>query len=103
MQMFGGKLMFFVIILHAAGILTTPIYFLVSGTVTVEKVEGGISIVVDATNSYGVPVKVAYNAAPATAVENTQVVNNNARKMIKDNKIYILKEGIQYNVLGVKL
>jgi hypothetical protein len=47
-----------------------------------------------------VPVNVTYNASPATAVENTKVENNNTRKVVKDNQLLIIKEGIQYNVLG---
>ena len=77
------------------------IWYMVNGTVTVEKNEdGSVAIVVDATNSYGVSVKVAYNASPSTDVENTQVESGNARKMVKDSQIFILKDGVKYNVLG---
>ena len=57
----------------------------------------------DAVNSYGTSVKIAYEASPATAVENTKVENNNTRKVVKDNQLLIIKEGVEYNVLGKRL
>ena len=75
------------------------LWYMVNGTVTVEKADNDISIVVDATNSYGVSVKVAYNATPA-AVENTKVEKDNTRKVVKNNQLLIIKEGVKYNVLG---
>ena len=76
------------------------IWYMVNGTVTVENNEGYIKITAVATNSYGVPVNITYNAAPATAVENTKVENGDTRKVVKDNQLYIIKEGVKYNVLG---
>ena len=76
------------------------IWYMVNGTVTVENNAGLIKITVDATNSYDVPVKVVYNASPTTAVENTKIENSNASKVVKDNQIFILKDGVKYNVLG---
>lgn len=75
------------------------LYFLVDGTVTVEKVDGQLRLEVKAVNSYDVPVHVVYDAS-ATAVENTMVENNNVRKVIKDNQLLIIKESVKYNVLG---
>ena len=75
------------------------LYFLVDGTVTVEKVDGQLRLEVKAVNSYDVPVHVVYDAS-ATAVENTVVENNNVRKVIKDNQLLIIKESVKYNVLG---
>ena len=77
------------------------IWYMVNGTVTVENNVGLIKITVDATNSYGVPVKVVYNANPAfTSVENTTVENGTARKEVKNNQLFIIKDGVKYNVLG---
>ena len=76
------------------------VWYMVNGTITVENNGGFIKITVDATNSYDVPVKVVYNASPTTAVENTKVENSNASKVVKDNQIFILKDGVKYNVLG---
>ena len=79
------------------------VWYMVAGTVTVENNDGYIKITAAATNSYGVPVNVTYNASPATAVENTKVENNNTRKVVKDNQLLIIKEGVEYNVLGKRL
>ena len=77
------------------------LWYMVNGTVTVSKNEdGSVAIVADATNSYGVSVKVAYNASPATGVENTKVENGGARKLVKHNQLLIVKDGVEYNVLG---
>lgn len=78
------------------------LYFLVDGIVTVEKVDGQLRLEVKAVNSYDVPVHVVYDAS-ATAVENTVVENNNVRKVIKDNQLLIIKESVQYNVLGCEV
>ena len=75
------------------------LYFLVSGQIVVEKVNGKMKLTVDAVNSYDVPVKVVYDPT-STAVENTIVENNNVQKVIKNNQLLIIKEGVEYNVLG---
>ena len=75
-------------------------FFISFVCMTVENNEGYIKITAVATNSYGVPVNITYNAAPATAVENTKVENGDTRKVVKDNQLYILKDGVKYNVLG---
>lgn len=78
------------------------LYFLVDGTVKVEKVDGQLRLEVKAVNSYDMPVHVVYDAS-ATAVENTVVENNDVRKVIKDNQLLIIKERVKYNVLGCEV
>ena len=75
-------------------------WFMVGGTVTVEKVDGKMKMTIKAINSYDQEVNITYNASPVTAVENTKVENGDARKMVKDNQLLIIKEGVKYNVLG---
>ena len=75
------------------------LWFLVSGQIVVEKVNGKMKLTVDAVNSYNVPVHVVYDPT-STAVENTVVENNNVQKLIKNNQLLIIKEGVEYNVLG---
>lgn len=75
------------------------LWFLVSGQIVVEKVNGKMKLTVDAVNSYNVPVHVVYDPT-STAVENTVVENNNVQKLIKNNQLLIVKEGVEYNVLG---
>jgi hypothetical protein len=75
------------------------LYFLVDGTVKVEKVDGKLRLEVEAVNSYDVPVHVVYDASE-TALENTEVENNNVRKVVEDQQLLIIKDGVKYNVLG---
>ena len=51
--------------LNASGQLATPLYFLVSGTVEVTKVDGNLKVEVNAVNSNNVPIHIVYNATPA--------------------------------------
>ena len=85
--------------LDEEGYLVTPIYFLVSGTVEVTKVDGKLQVEVNGLNSNDVPIHVVYDPT-STAVENTVVENNNVQKVIKNNQLLIIKEGVEYNVLG---
>jgi hypothetical protein len=75
------------------------LYCLVDGTVTVKKVDGKLSIDVDAVNSYDIPVKLHYNAA-ATAVDNISAVQVNTVKLLMQGQLYILRNGKTYNATG---
>ncbi|MBR6550572.1 MAG: acid shock protein [Paludibacteraceae bacterium] len=78
------------------------LYCLVDGTVTVKKVDGKLSIDVDAHNSYDLPVKLHYNAA-ATAVEDITAGNTNTFKCIINGQLVIIRNGETYNANGAKL
>ena len=78
------------------------LYFLVDGTVTVEKVDGQLRLEVKAVNSYDVPVHVLYDAS-ATAVENTVVENNKVCKVVQEQQLLIIKDGVKYNILGYEV
>ena len=76
------------------------LYFLVSGTITVEKVgEADLHIVVDAVNSYDVPVKIDVNTT-ATAINNVENDATKAVKFVKNGQLYIQRGEKLYNVLG---
>ena len=77
------------------------LYFLVSGQAVVEKINGKLKMTIDAVNSYDVPVHIVYDGTDdvETGVENT-VVENGASKMVENNQLFIMKEGVKYNVLG---
>lgn len=75
------------------------LYFMVAGKIVVEKIKDHVKVTVDAVNSYGVPLHIVYEAV-STAVENTIVDTNPARKLLKNNQLLIIKDGVQYNVLG---
>lgn len=77
------------------------VWYMVDGTVTVENNAGYLKLTVASTNSYGVPVNLTYNAAPeGTNVEDVVVENGTARKEVKNNQLFIIKDGVKYNVLG---
>ena len=77
----------------------SELWFMVGGTVTVEKVGGNLKVAIDAINSYDQAIKITYDGT-TTGVENTTIENSNVRKMVKDNQLIIIKDGVKYNVLG---
>ena len=86
------------------GRLVTPLYMLVDGTVTVEKVEGKLKLEVNGFNSYGVPVHVVYNGADSGAyVENVNVNVEGLQKQIVDGQLVIIRDGKAYNALGAQV
>ena len=77
----------------------SELWFMVGGTVTVEKVGGNLKVAIDAINSYDQAIKITYDGT-TTGVENTTIENSNVRKMVKDNQLIIIKDGVKYNILG---
>ncbi len=76
------------------------LYFMVSGNIVVENVDGHLKMTIDALNSYDVPAHIVYEADPVeTAIENITVENNASKKM-ENNQLFIIKDGVKYNVLG---
>lgn len=84
--------------MNAAGQIKVPCYFMVGGNVVVENVNGHLKVTIDALNSYDVPAHIVYEAT-ATSVENV-VVEKNANKVIENGQLFIIKEGVKYDVLG---
>lgn len=75
-------------------------FFMVGGSVVVEHVDGHLKITVDAVNSYDVPAHIVYEADPVeTGFENIKV-STNASKMIENNQLFIIKDGVKYNIMG---
>lgn len=95
----------FIATINENSLLTTPIYFLVSGTVEVSVEGDKLKLEVNAVNSYDVPVHVVceYQLELGAAVEDIMLENGGIRKVVQDNQLYIIKEGVKYDVLGVKL
>ena len=89
---------------NAQGQLVAPLYFLVGGTVTVEKVDGKMKLEVNAVNSYDVPVHIVYDATQGagTAVENVKL-EVKAVKMIKNSQLIINRDGKMYNAQGAQV
>ena len=84
--------------MNAAGQIKVPCYFMVGGNVVVENVNGHLKVTIDALNSYDVPAHIVYEATP-TSVENI-VVEKNTSKVVENGQLFIIKEGVKYNVLG---
>lgn len=77
------------------------LYFLVSGQAVVEKINGKLKMTIDAVNSYDVPIHIVYDGTEGiTSIENVTVDTTNASKVIENNQLFIMKEGVKYNVLG---
>lgn len=87
--------------MNAQGQITIPCYFMVGGQVVVENIENHLKVTIDALNSYDVPAHIVYEADPVgSAVENVTVDTTNASKVIENNQLFIMKDGVMYNVLG---
>ena len=76
----------------------TSFYFMVAGQIEVGKVDGKLTMVIDATNSYGVPVHITYNAA-TTAVEDVTTAAGNV-KHLENGQLVIIKNGVKYSATG---
>ena len=78
------------------------LYFLVDGTVKVEKVDGKMRLEVEAVNSYDVPVHIVYDAHSTDVedVEHTQTISN---KVLRDGRLIINHGGKEYTILGAEI
>lgn len=77
------------------------LWFLVGGTVKVEKIDGKMKVTVDAVNSYDVPVHIVYDAT-ATAVETPAAdAAKVTKKLGADGQLYILHNGKTFTATGV--
>lgn len=80
----------------------TSLYFLVDGTVAINKKNGKLHFELHALNSYDVPVHIVY--APTTSgVENVDIQTVGNQKRIHNGQLLIIREGEVYNLLGVNL
>ena len=87
---------------NASGALQTPMYFMVSGTVTVENRDGNLYLEVDALNSFDIPIHITYTVTE-TALENSIVESSSTRKVIENGQLLILRGNDRFNVLGTKI
>ena len=78
------------------------LYFLVDGTVTVEKVDGQLRLEVKAMNSYDVPVHIVYDAQ-FTDVEDVEHTQTSTNKVLRDGHLIINHGGKEYTILGVEI
>ena len=78
------------------------LYFLVDGTVKVEKVDGKMRLEVNAVNSYDVPVHIVYDAQ-STDVAEVEQIQTNTNKVIRNGRMIINHQGKEYSILGVEI
>ena len=83
---FAGKL-------NASGKITTPLWLLVDGTVTITE----HSVIVDATNCAGAKIQCKMGAAQG--IDNVDA-DKVATKSIKNGQLIIRKNGVDYNAQG---
>lgn len=86
--------------LAASGGVTPPCYFMVGGNVVVENVDGHLKVTIDALNSYDVPAHIVYEADPVEAGFENIKVSTNASKVVENNQLFIIKDGVKYNIMG---
>ena len=84
------------------GKLRLPMWFMVGGSVTVEKVDGKMKMEINAVNSYNQPIHITYDGT-ATALENVNVNVEGIRKQIVDGQLVIIRDGKAYNALGAQV
>ena len=86
------------------GYILEPMYFLVAGTVVVDKnSDGSLYVEVNAVNSYEVPVHLVYDGTGTTDIENTQAAVNGVRKQIRNGQLIIVRDGKAFNAQGAVL
>lgn len=82
------------------GISTKGLYFLVEGTVTVEKVSAAhLHVVLEALNSYDVPVKIDINTA-AAGIEIIDAQPAETVKFMRNGQLFIRRGANTYSTLG---
>ena len=84
------------------GYLILPMWFMVGGSVTVEKVDGKMKMEINAVNSYNHPIHITYDGT-ATALENVNVNVEGLRKQIVDGQLVIIRDGKAYNAQGAQV
>ena len=91
---------FYSTLVEEAGTLyLDKLYYMVAGQIEVGKVDGKLTMVIDAVNSYGVPVHITYNVTP-TAVEDVTTAAGNVEKHLENGQLVIIKNGVKYNATG---
>ena len=79
----------------------TSFYFLVGGTVTVKHVDNQLQFEINGYNSYDVPVRIVY-APTSTSVGEVHTSSVGCRKVMRDGRLLIIREGNVYNAQGVQ-
>lgn len=81
--------------------VTSPVFFFVSGTVTVRNKDGHLYMEIDARNSYDRPVHIVYTQSD-TAVDDVSTTFT-PRKIIENGQLFILRGNKRFTVSGTKI
>lgn len=84
------------------GEVTTPIYFIESGTVEVEYIGENTKITVNAYNSFNVPIHIVYDSS-LTALDEATDSAVRATKVLRDGRLYIRTADHLYDASGMLL
>jgi len=91
---------FYSTLVEEAGTLyLDKLYYMVAGQIEVGKVDGKLTMVIDAVNSYNVPIHITYNTTD-TAVEDVTTVGGDIKKSLENGQLVIIKNGVKYNATG---
>ena len=77
-------------------------YFLVDGRVDVKNKDGQLYVELFGVNSYDLPVHVVYDAT-TTSVETVPSGHENKRKLLRSNRLVVVIDGKEYDVMGMRL
>ena len=80
----------------------TSIYFLVEGTVTVEKIDKKMRLTVDALNSFGVKVYIVYDETKLP-IEQVRAEDSSVVKRVENGQVVILRNDARYTILGNRI
>ena len=81
--------------------VTSPVFFLVSGTITVLNKDGQLYMEINARNSYDRPVHIVYTQSD-TAVDEVSTTFT-PRKIIENGQLFILRGNERFTVSGTKI
>ncbi len=84
-----------------SGNFLETMYFFVEGTVQVSKNQAGkLYLEVNAFNSFNLPIHIVYGANPNNSAIQNIAIDTSASKVMEDSQLFIIKDGVKYNILG---
>lgn len=90
--------------MNEMGQMNVPAWFMRGGTITVSQENGrNATITVDATNSCGATIKATIQGKINTGLNNIMNDSVSTQKIIRDNQVIIIRDGKEYNVLGIEI
>ena len=85
------------------GSLSGTLWLLVAGSAEVKNMGGKLYIEVNALNSYDVPVHIVYDGTNGAAVDLVEGPDATVQKRLRDGQLIILRDGKEYNALGMEM